>query len=296
MRHSKFLFFLPLLGLTACDKDPMTNNPAQPAAVVRFVNVNVDTGTVDLRFTDRVENLPSFLGVPFRGHSGVYQRVAPGARPAVVFPSASNINLTQIRLVEQTVNLTADTRVTLVYAGRAAAGAPAAQQDQLAVIQEPFVLPAPAAGSIALQALHAAVGVGPVDVYVVPVASLTATTPATFATSNAGVFRNVAYLSKAADYITVPVRPSGGFYRFVVTNAGSTTALFAVTPNQPGVAQPAAGTFGPQPGMQISGSVMTAVISAGTTAGTRQATTATNANSIFMLIDKTLPRVAPPTP
>jgi hypothetical protein len=291
MRHSKFLFFLPLLALAACSDDAMTVNPAEPAAVARFVNVNVDTGTVDLRFTDRVENMPSFLGVAFRGHSGVYQRVGPGARPTVIFPSASNINLTSIRLIEQTVNLTADTRYTFVYAGRAAAGAPAAQQDQLAVLQEPFVLPTPAAGSIALQVIHAAVGRGNVDVYVVPVASLTATTPATFATTNAGVFRNVGYLSKASDYITVPVRPAGGFYRFVVTEAGSTTALFAATPNQPGVAQPAAGSFGPQPGMQISGSVMTAVISAGTTPGTRQASAATNANSVFMLIDKPLPRV-----
>jgi hypothetical protein len=133
------------------------------------------------------------------------------------------------------------------------------------------------------------VGAGAVDVYIVPVATTAAATPADFATNNVGVIRNLAYLAQSA-YVNVPVRPTTGlpFYRFVVTAAGQTTALFAATPNQPGTNPPAGASYGPQPGVQISGSVMTAVIAPGSTPNTRGSTTANQAPTVFMMIDKVL--------
>ena len=119
MRYGKlFIGMALLLGTAACDDDGVSVVTPDPAALVRFINVNVDTGTVDFRFVDRVENLPTLLGVPFRGASGMYQRVAPGTRPARVFPSSSDINLTRIRLFDGQVTLAVDTRYTLVFAGR----------------------------------------------------------------------------------------------------------------------------------------------------------------------------------
>jgi hypothetical protein len=257
---------------------------------VRFVNAVVDTGTVDLRFVDEVENLPTLLNVAFRGTSGFYQRVKPGARPTRVFPSSSDVNLTKIMLVDTNLTLQADTRHTLVYAGRARAGTPAAESARLAVIQDPAA-PTPPANQIAIKVLHAAVGTGNVDVYIVPVASATAATPADFATNNAGVVRNVSYLAQS-NYVNVPVRPTtaGALYRLVVTAAGSTTPLFAATPNQPGIAAPAAGTpghgtVGAQPGVQIAGSVLTAVVAPGSVAGSRQSTTANQSPTVFMMVD-----------
>jgi hypothetical protein len=298
MRFSKLLLcVLPLLAVTACaDDDGITDlGPPPPAASVRFINANVDTGAVDLRFPDRVENLPTLMGVAFRGTSGFYQRVGDGNRLTRVFPSGSSLALTTTRLVDTQTNLTANQRYTMVYAGRTRAGAPAAEAARLVVLEDPSenALPNPDTLSIAFQALHTAVGVGNVDVYIVPVATTAAATPADFATNNAGVLRNVAYLQRTASYVTVPRRPAGTFYRFVVTAAGSPTALFAVTPNQPGVAAPLPGavghgTVGPQPGVQVGRSVMTAVVFPGSTPGTRQSAAANQTPTLILIPDRVL--------
>jgi len=291
MKYSKLLVFaLPLLLMVGCsDDDGITpGGPVPPAATVRFINATVDTGTVDLGFVDVVENLPTLKGVAFQGHSGVYQRVQPGTRATRVFPSSPDINLTQVRLVDTNLNLAANTRYTLVYAGRARAGAPANEAHRLHVIEDPATPPTPPAGQIALQALHAAVGVGNVDVYIVPVATATAATPADWATNNAGRLNNVPFLGKANAYVNVPALTGTQLYRFVVTAAGSQTALFATTPNQPGVVAPAGASYGPQPGVRIAGSVLTAAIFPGSTPGSRQST-ATNQNpTVALLVDKVL--------
>lgn len=288
MKYGKYLTFAAtLLALGACsDEDGITDLGAPPpAALVRFINAVPDTGTVDLRLWDRVENLPTLLGVPFRSYSGMYQRAEPGQRAARIFPNATTTALTSIFLVDTTITLNANTRYTMVYAGRASGN-----QDRLVLIEDPATPPTPGAGQIAFQALHVAVGTGPVDVYIVPVATTSAATPADFATNNAGVLRNVPYLGKATAYVNVPVRPTTGtpFYRFVVTAAGSTEPLFAATPNQPGATAPAGASYGPQPGVQIAGSVMTAVIAPGSIAGTRQSTAANQTPTVFLMIDKVL--------
>lgn len=303
MRYGKLLVCIAsLLAIAACDDDTGVNvqGAPPPAASVRFINAVVDTGTVDLRFVDRVENLPTLMGVAFRGHSGFYQRAEPGTRSARIFPSSSDANLTRIFLVDQPVNLAADTRYTLVYAGRASAGAPDAERHRLAVIEDPRTPPTPPANQIAIQALHAAIGVGNVDVYIVPVDTVTAPTPADWLTNNAGVLTNVPFLGKAAAYVNVPARnvprataTAAQLYRFVVTATGSTTPLFAATPNQPGVPTAAATpTVPPQPGVQIGGSVLTAVIAPGSTPGTRgSVATGSGANqtpTVFLILDRQL--------
>lgn len=284
MRYGRLAFLLPFLGLAACDDDGVSVQTPEPAALVRFVNAVVDTGTVDLRFVDNVENLPTLQGVGFRSYSGMYQRVIPGSRHARVFPNSPNVELTSTILIDDpSLDLSVDTRYTLVYAGSAQAGS-----DQLAVIQDDATPPTPPAGSIAFQALNVAPDLGAVDVYVVPVASATAGTPSDWQTNNAAVLTGVSYLDKAAAYVNVPVRPSGGFYRFVVTAAGSTTGLFAATPNLPGTQPPAGATYGPQPGVQIEGSVLTAVIAPGAMPGTRSATSSNQTRTVFLMVDKVL--------
>lgn len=284
-----FLFALPLLLITGCSDDTgiTPGGPRPPMALVRFVNTTVDTGTVDLSFVDRVENLPTMKGVAFRGHSGLYQGVEPGTRAARVFPSSSDINLTQIRLVDTNVNLGAEQRYTLVYAGRARSGVPAAEAHRLQVIEDPAP-PTPPAGQIAVQALHAAVGVGNVDVYIVAVDSAAAATPGTWATTHAARIANVPYLGKGAAHVNVPALSGTRLYRFIVTPAGSTTPLFQATPNQPGVAAPAGAVYGPTPGVRIAGSTLTAVVAPGSTPGSRQSTAATQTPTVFFLIDRAL--------
>lgn len=286
MRYGKTLLcIVPLLAFAACDDDGVTGpRTIGETAVVRFVNVVPDTGTVDLRFIDRVENLPTLLGRSFRAHSGGYHRTHAGARPTRVFPFSNDPVLTQIMLVDTTLSFATNGRYTLVYAGLASGN-----QDRVHVFEDPATLPSPAAGNIAIKVLHGAVGTGNVDVYVVPVAATTDDTPADWQTSAVAVAGGVAYLTQT-DYISVPVRPTTGlrFYRFVVTAAGSTTPLFAATPNLPGAAAPSGATYGDNPGVQISGSVLTLVVAPGSVPGTRESTTANQTPTTFFMIDKAL--------
>jgi hypothetical protein len=284
MRYSKFLMCAGLLlGVAACSEDAgVTNQPAPgPAALVRFVNTVPDTGTVDLRFVDFIENLPTLQGVAFRGSSGYYQRVTPGGRAARIFPNSTNPALTAIRLVDTTVALSGDTRYTLLYAGRAAGN-----QDRLAVLTEPAP-PTPPAGNIAIKALHAIVGTGNVDVYVVAVDSAAAATPGDWSTVYAARLTNVGYLGMSA-YANVPALAGTRLYRLIVTPTGSTTPMYSVTPTLAGTPPPAGATYGPQPGVQIAGSVLTAVLAAGSTPGTRQSTAANQTPSATIIVDKVL--------
>jgi hypothetical protein len=276
MRFRNFvLLAVAALFVGACDDDEITNSTPAPAALVRFVNAIVDTGTVDFRFVDQVENLPTFLGVPFRGSSGVYQRVAPGTRPVRIFVNSSNPALASIRLVDKTITLEVDKRYTLVYAGRAAAN-----QDTLVVIEDDAAHPTPSGTNIAVRSLHVAVGTGAVDVYIGnsgtdPVAAPVAQT------------NSVAYLARSP-YVTIPARSgTGNLYSFAVAPAGSGTASFTATPNQPG-APSTNPSVGPQPGVQIAGSVLTAVVFPGATAGTRSATATNTTPSVVLLTDKSL--------
>lgn len=285
MRYSKLLTcIVSLAALGACsDDEGVTDVTLQPAALVRFINAVPDTGTVDLRFIDKVENLPTLLGVAFRAHSGGYQRVAPGARPTRVFPNSNDPKLTQIMLVDTTVTLSEGQHYTLVYVGRAAGN-----QDRLAVLVDPPT-PTPPAGNIAINVLNASVALtGPVDIYVAPATSTTVGNADPIANA-VTVVKNVAFLGRSA-YVNIPVRPTTGtpLYQFVVTAAGSTTPIFSAIPNLPGIPTPTGQLFGPQPGVQISGSVLTAVIAPGSVVGTRQSTSANQTPTVVLWADKTL--------
>jgi hypothetical protein len=288
MRYRKLLMCLvPLLAFSACDDDGITPPQSRgPTAPLRFVNAAVDAGEVNLRFVDRVENLPTFMSVGVRGSSGVYRGVGAGARPVKLFPGGDGIDiaLAATVLLETTANLQPNTRYTYVYTGSRSANTA-----RLLMLEDPTTLPDPGAGNIAVKALHAAHGVGAVDVYLVPAASATAATPADFVTAAAAVIRNVGYETQTA-YSTLAARPTSGtpLYRVVVTAAGSTTPLFAATPNQPGLAAPAGASYGPQPGVQIGGSVLTVVLFSGTTPGSRGSVTANQSPGAVFLIDKAL--------
>jgi len=282
MRYGKSIIPVALLLVIAgCDDDGVSVNPPEPSALVRVVNVNVDTGTVDFRFIDRVENLPTLLGVPFASSSGMYQPVAPGSRPLRVFPYSNDIDVTRVMLYDGQVTLEVDRRYTFIYAGRASTG-----DDELVVLEDPEP-PTPPDGQIALKALHGAFGTGPVDVYIVPVESESDPTPDDFATSNAGVIRNVGYLQQSS-YVNVPALTGTALYRFVVAATGSTAELFASTPNRPGIPTPEGQIYGAQPGVRVAGSVLTVILAPGTIPGTRGSTPANQAPSLFVVPDKPL--------
>src|SRR5690606_11497557 len=240
MRYRRILaLFLPILAVAGCDDDGITDNGApDPAALVRFMNVVPDRGTVDLRVIDRVENLPMFQGVAFRSHSGMYQRVTPGARHVRIFPNSENPDTTKQILIDEVVQLNADQRYTLIYAGMATGN-----QHELVVMQDPITLPSPGAGQIALQVLHAAVGVGNVDVYITP------TEPdeerAVSAEGAVGVTHGPGY-PLGGGYGQLARRPSTGgeAFQFTVPEAGSDTTPFTQVVDKPGIPAPSSGSYG----------------------------------------------------
>ncbi|HEX6134968.1 MAG TPA: DUF4397 domain-containing protein [Longimicrobiales bacterium] len=283
MRYWKLLMGLFLLpAVTACDDSGVTGPRSRgDTAPVRVLNAAVDVGPIDFSFIDEVENLPSFKGLAPRAHSGVYQGVLTGSRALRVFPNNDTLSVTSTILVDQPVPLATGNRYTLVYAGSATAGT-----DQVVVFNDPASLPAPGAGSIAIRVLNVGNGMGSVDVYAVPVAATTSSTPTDWQTNNAAVFSGVGELTQTT-HGNLPALASG-FYHFVVTAAGSSTPLFTATPNLPGAAAPAGATYGDQPGVRISGSVLTLVVASGTVPGTRGSTTANQSPTAFLWIDKSL--------
>jgi hypothetical protein len=298
MRFKTMLVFgLAALGTGACkDKtgitDPVT---LAPAATIRFINAVVDTGTVDFRFQDKVENLPMLLGVPFRSTSGFFTRVSPGARPVRIFVNSTDPVETQKRLIDTTITLVADKRYTLIYAGAARGNA-----DRLVVIEETTAPPTPPAASVAVRALnadpgHAAADVGfaITDTVKPAVAPDTALKPAPARTvypTLSTTIANVPYLSYSP-YVTLGALPAGGrdsLYQFQVATAGSGTVDYRAMPTQRGATAPAGSSYGPQPGVQISGSVLTAVLLPGATPGSKAATSSNLNPTVLLLVDKVL--------
>ena len=278
MKSYKILSLGLAVIVAACSDDDGVVGPAQEGqkAQIRFINAVPDTGVVDFRFIDKLENLPTFLGVPFRASSGMYQPIDPGARPVRIFVNSTDPIAAQRMLIDTTITLTAGSRYTLVYAGRARGGA-----DRLAVIEDDATLPEPGT-SISVRTIHAAVGTNAVDVYV---ANSGATDPIG---AKVGQFTNLAYLGKST-YATLPVRTgTGALYLFGVANAGAATTTFTATPNQPGIATPAGQLTSPQPGVQIAGSVLTAVVFPGATAGSPAATATNQTPTVVLFIDKVL--------
>ena len=84
------------------------------------------------------------------------------------------------------------------------------------VIEAPFTQPtAPAAGSAVVRVVHAALGRGPVDLYVLPAGAPVAGTP----------LQSAVPARSAAPFVEVP----DGAHRIVVTDAGSSVALAEIT-------------------------------------------------------------------
>ncbi|GAC1517290.1 MAG: hypothetical protein NVS1B4_16950 [Gemmatimonadaceae bacterium] len=264
-----------VVAVGACKSDKSVA-PAGPTALIRFVNAVPDTGTVDFRFVDRLENLPTTLGVAFRKSSGLYQRVGAGTRPVRVFANDTTIAGASTRLVDASITLNAGSRYTLVYVGSARA-----RTARLVVLQDNP--PAnPATGNIALNVLNAIEPLpAAVDVYVAgsgqgdPVVAAGAT-----------VISNVAYATQSA-YSTLPAltAPSANtLYRFAVTASGTTVPTIAsALPDEPGV--PASGSTSRQAGVRQSGSILTAIVVPGAVAGSRAAAPGNGTPSVVLLLN-----------
>lgn len=238
-------FAVVALGLAACreDEGPVTP-PATPLAFVRYAHAVPDTGVVDFRMYDQLENSLNVVDAGYRSVSP-YQGVATaiGARKIRVFArgTSTDINQVQQTLVDTALTFEANKYYTIVHAGFARAGATPRQR--LVVIED--ARPTVGANQVAVRVVNAAPGAASVDVY----GTATATTPlpATPLAANVTYGNDSGYRTLATGPLVLRVFP-----------AGATTGAMATATAPAGSAASGASTA--IAGSTIAGSALTAFV------------------------------------
>ncbi|HET9634484.1 MAG TPA: DUF4397 domain-containing protein [Gemmatimonadaceae bacterium] len=108
------------VALSACGGDKVTTPNIPPTAQVRFINALNDTGAVDIHAVDQIEFSPVANNLNYRAGT-VYFATEAGSRHFRVFPTSTNIAVTSQIIDDESVTITADTRVTLLLTGSARA-------------------------------------------------------------------------------------------------------------------------------------------------------------------------------
>lgn len=279
-----------LLGagvVAACNPDQVVKTEDIPTAGIRFINAVPDTGGMDFRPVDIVEN-SQFYNVTFKSTTLLYYKNArAGTRHFKVFrtPTATDPSATQLATAQTVVVdlnnevLEAGKLYTYVLWGYSRTGStPAMQltrftddpadpgaQIALRIINAciPGVCGAAANGTLDVRAFTAAQGIG------APAATYTSVAPLT-----ASAYQNIA--TAAAAY-TVDFRPAGG----VTTGAALASGAAPL-----GVAE----TIDVQalPGTSVAGSGITALIFPRAVAGSQGGTATTPA--VIFIWDRRPPR------
>jgi hypothetical protein len=251
--------------LVACGGDIGAITPPMPQlAFTRFVDAVPDSGGMDWRFVDVIENSPTTFGLNFRSSfpGATYQATGPGPRHLRIFQTSTDINLTQRVLFDTTFDFTAGTHYTLLVAGSMRTG-----QGKLYILTDDFTDPG---AQIAVRIVNA--GAGAVDLY----ASAKGDTTALPAALVSGL-DNFA----STKYMTMPVGPLDlrGFA------TGSTTFPAMVDVVAPaGLAADRANDLTAVGGSTQAGSVLTAFIVPKSVGGST-ATSFANPGIIFV-VDK----------
>jgi hypothetical protein len=271
MKTTRFLALLTsVVGIAACDKagDNVILAPQPPMAYTRFVNAVADTGRTDWRFIDQLEYSPVMLGMQFRDFSP-YQQTAPGQRKLRVFPTSTDINVTQQFLMDVTLTLEAGKYYTIIHHGFSRTGSTPA--DAILLLED--AIPTVTAGNVAVRAVNLGVGLANQDVYAT--ATSTAPLPAT------PLFSNIAFLGSS----TYATQTTGSLV-FRSANTGTTTVTATGTAPA-GAAADGTNNLTAVGGSTIEKSVFTGFIFPRSVAGSQAPqTTAFNSPAIVYLVDR----------
>jgi hypothetical protein len=146
--------------LAACDNNNAGPTYADkvPLAAVRFVNAVPDTGNMDWRFVDVIENSPVALGLKYREvYPGAsYQALGAGARHLRIFQTSTDIVQTQVVFFDTTFSFAANTHYTIM-----AAGTLRNKAAKLYILQDDYSDPG---SNVAVRVINAGAG-SSVDVY-----------------------------------------------------------------------------------------------------------------------------------
>lgn len=236
---------LALAAMGACKAESVFPTENIPTAGIRFLNVVPDTGAVDFRPVDIVEN-STFYNVAFRSTTLLfYKNARAGARHFRIFftpdpnTSAAQQQQTASTVVwDSTVNLEAGKLYTFILWGFARPGSLPARQ--LTVLEDS---PADPGNQVALRVVNAGAGLGALDVAVYPDGGVVP--PPTWAA--------VPELS-ASGYVTMPTGP----IRYNFQPAGGGAAVITDPLALQGVA--ATVDINPVPGTTVAGSAVSGFI------------------------------------
>jgi hypothetical protein len=225
-----------------------TTTPIPDLAYVRYVHAMPDTGEVDVHLVDAVENLnfadPNTGFTPYRTVS-TYTGIASGSRHFRVFTNmqSTDINVVSQVILDTTVTLAPKTYYTILHTGYARNGATPHQHFVVLTDAPPSVT----TSQVAIRAIVAAPGIGPVDVY------KTADTATATALPASPAFSAVAYGTPTAFS-----NFSTGAAAFRVFGTGTTTPTISKTQAPAGAAQQA--LLDPVAGVTVGGTALTAFI------------------------------------
>lgn len=198
-----------VVALGACDErgQDAILAPIPPLAYTRFINAVADTSGTDWRFIDQIEYSPVMFNMTFRAFSP-YQGTGPGSRRLRVFPTSTDINVTQQHFIDTTLTFEAGKYYTIIHTGYARTGSTPA--DKILMIEDPIPT-STAATDIAVRSVNLGMGLANQDVYAVATTttSITGLTP---------LFANLAYEAASA-YSTRAL----GTMAFRSANTGTTT-------------------------------------------------------------------------
>jgi len=260
--------------LNGCRPEEVILTEDIPTAGVRFIHAVPDTGAMDMRPVDIVEN-STFYNVGFRGTSLLfYKNARAGARhfriflsPDLALTAEEQQAMASTVVKDTTVTLEAGHRYTFILWGFSRPGSSPGMR--LDVIDDN---PADPGTAVALRLVNAGAGLGAIDgrFYV------TGGTPPT-----APSWAAVPELSASA-YVSTPP----GSIRYNVRSAGSATNLFADATALAGVA--ATVDLDAQPGTTIAGSAVSGFVFPRSVAGSKAANFTTP--GIIFVWDRRPPR------
>jgi uncharacterized protein DUF4397 len=260
-RISRLLMLcLALGGANACSPEQILDTPVVPTAGIRFINAVPDTGAMDFRFVDLVEN-SAHWGQAFRNNpviaSGVptsqqvqFKPARTGSRHFKIFMNSTNPLVAQTVVKDTTVQLEADHNYTVLLWGNARAGSTPAMR--LTFIDETVADPG---AQVALRVINATGSA--IDVSYYP---STGTPPATATWANVGPLTVSSYATAAPGQLRFNVQPAGGGAPLVTDPLALIGAPALTGPPGPTDALP---------GTTVAGSAVTAIVFPRSVAGSQ---------------------------
>jgi len=235
MRLSRLVIIALGAGaLAACDNtDTVTDPSTPPLGSVRFINAVADTGAVDITMIDQIDWSAKGVGLAFRSGTEFFPTEAKSRRVRV-FPTSTNITVTSQILLDTTLAVAANTRVTYLLTGSARA-------KNLRFIAVTDETAQPPAGQIGVRLVNASSAA--VSGYLVNTtadalpgtatfASVAALAASTYANKTAGAAAiratdvGSATVNTSVAGPTAPAGPTGSFPSAGVTQAGTNFSVY----------------------------------------------------------------------